>query len=73
MLDERGAGRGEGDAGVAVEQADVEVGLELGELLAQRGLGDGEAQGGAAEVQLLGEREDRAEVAELHESESSRS
>ncbi len=73
VIDEGGADRGEGDAGVAIEQANVEVGLELGELLAQRGLGDGEAQGGAAEVQLLGEREDRAEVAELHGPESSRS
>jgi hypothetical protein len=51
---------------VAIEQASAEVSLELGELLAERGLGDGEAQGGAAEVELLGEGEDRAEVAQLH-------
>ena len=73
VVDEGGADRGEGDARLALEQADVEVGLELGELLAQRGLGDREAQRGAAEVQLLGEGEDRAQVAELHARESSRS
>jgi hypothetical protein len=51
---------------MALEQASAELGLELGELLAQGGLGDGEAEGSAAEVPLLGERDDRAEVAELH-------
>jgi hypothetical protein len=66
VVDEGGAARSQGDAGMALEQASAELGLELGELLAQGGLGDGEAEGSAAEVPLLGERDDRAEVAELH-------
>jgi hypothetical protein len=62
-----GAGGGEADARVALEQPGVEVGLELGQLLAERRLGDRQAQGGAAEVELLGEGDDRAQVAELHD------
>jgi len=63
------AGRGEGDAtGAAVEQRDAQVAFELADRLAQRRLGKVQAGGGPAEVQLLGDRDERLELPDLHRS-----
>src|SRR5262249_10327707 len=64
----------EGDAGVgqaapavrAIEQADAELVLERADLLAERRLRHVQAGGRAREVQLLGDGDEVAEVAELH-------
>ena len=45
----------------AVEQPDAELALEPRDLLAERRLGHVQALGGAAEVQLVGERDERAQ------------
>src|SRR5262249_21574601 len=61
------AGVGEADAPVrAIEQADTDLVLELLDLLAERRARDVEPRGRAPEVQLVGDREGVAEVAELH-------
>ena len=67
-LDEqRGAGRGEGDAAVgAVEQPHAQLCLELADLLADGGLRHVQALGGAAEVQLLRDRDEVPQVSQLH-------
>ena len=65
--EEGGAGHGEGDAAVgAVEQADAQLRLELADLLADGGLRHVEALGGAAEVQLLRDRDEVPQVSQLH-------
>jgi hypothetical protein len=60
------AGEGQLDAaGGAVEETVAEELFEAFDLLAERGLGDSEAFGGAAEVQRFGDGQEVAEVAEL--------
>ena len=44
-----------------VEQPHAELALEPGDLLAEGRLGDVQALGGAAEVELVGERDERAQ------------
>jgi hypothetical protein len=64
--EERGAGRGERHRPRAAgEQLGADHRLEPPHLLAQRRLGDADAFGGAAEVQLLGDGDEVAEVAKL--------
>ena len=71
LVEERAARGGELDAAVgAVEQHDVQLALELADLLAERGLRDAQARRGAAEMQLLRDGQEVAEVAELHRSRS---
>ena len=67
-LDEQGrAGLGEGDAAVgAVEQPHAELGLELADLLADRRLRHVQALRGAAEMQLLRDRDEVPQVSQLH-------
>jgi hypothetical protein len=50
----------------AVQERHAELGLEPPDLLRERRLGDVQALGGAAEVALLGDRDERAEMPELH-------
>ena len=50
----------------AVEQRLSELGLEAADLLRERRLGDVQAFGGAAEVPLLGDGDEVAQVPELH-------
>ena len=67
VLQERDAGVGEGDvAAGAGEQRDAELVLEAADRERQRRLRDREPLRGAAEVQLLGERGEVAEGAQLH-------
>jgi hypothetical protein len=47
----------------AIEEGDIELGLEVGELLADGGLGDVEGAGGAAYAALFGYGYEIAEVA----------
>src|SRR3954468_18589342 len=66
-LEERGAGRGQLHAVlVAQQQLGADLLLELADLLAQRRLGHVQALGRAAEMQLLRDGDEVAEVAELH-------
>ena len=59
LHEQGGAGHGERHAAVGpVEQADSELGLELADLLAHGRLRDVQTLGGAAEVQLLGDRDE---------------
>ncbi|OCB46953.1 hypothetical protein A5721_12415 [Mycobacterium vulneris] len=61
---QRGAGRGEGDgASVPVEQLHLEVALERLDLLRERRAGDPQTLGRAAEVQLLGDGDEIAQLA----------
>ena len=65
--EERRAGRGQLDlALVAQQQLRADLLLERADLLAQRRLGHVQALGRAAEVQLLGDGDEVAQVAELH-------
>ena len=65
--EERRAGRGQLDlALVAQQQRRADLLLELADLLAQRRLGHVQALRRAAEVQLLGDGDEVAQVAELH-------
>ena len=58
------AGRRELDpAGRAVQQCHAELGLQPSDLLRKRRLGDVQALGGAAEVALLGDGDEVAEMA----------
>ena len=67
LLEHRGAGLRQLDAAVGpLQEPDPELGLELADLLAHRGLRDVQALGRAAEVQLLGDGDEVAEVPELH-------
>jgi hypothetical protein len=60
-------GRGQDDrTAVAVEQQHPEITLQGLDLLGQRRTGDTQALGGAAEVQLVGDRDEVARLAELH-------
>ena len=52
--------------GGAAQQGDPELGLELAHLLGQRRLGHVQALGGPAEVPLLGDRDEVAQVTQLH-------
>ena len=52
-------------ARTAVQAAHAELALEPRDLLAQRRLGDVQTLGGAAEVQLVGERDERAQQARV--------
>ena len=62
------AGMGQGDRalGLAREQLGSEHGFQGADLVAERGGRDIEARGGAAEMQLLGDRDEVPEVAEFH-------
>ena len=63
---EHAAGVGEAHVpGVAIEEARAHRLLELADLHAERRLGDGEASGGASEVQLVHHLTEIAQVAEL--------
>src|SRR6185312_2860820 len=67
LLEHRGSGIGQGDlARGPVQQVDAELLLELANLLADRGLGDVEALGGTAEMQLLGDGDEIPQVPKLH-------
>ena len=67
VLEQRRARRRERDAAaVALEQAHAELCLERPDLLADARLRQMQALGGAAEVQLLGDRDERPELAEFH-------
>lgn len=67
LVEEQPAGVGEFDAAVgALEQARTDFLLQRLDLLAQRRLGDPQALGGAAEVQLLGDGDEIAQVPEFH-------
>ncbi len=50
----------------AYEQLGAEAALELGDGAGQRRLGDAEALGGAADVRLLGDGDEVAQLAGLH-------
>jgi hypothetical protein len=52
----------------AFQQLQAQLVLQLADLLAQRRLGDMQAQGGAAEIQLLGHRQEVAEMTQLHQT-----
>ena len=54
----------------AVEQAHSELALEPGDLLAQSGLGDVQTLGGATEVQLVGEGDERAQQPRIRHARS---
>ncbi len=58
--------RQHGAATVALEQLDAELGLERPDLLADARLGEVQPVGGAAEVKLLRDRDERAQLPELH-------
>ena len=67
--EERRPGRGQLDlALVAQQQLRADLLLELADLLAQRRLGHVQALRRAAEVQLLGDGDEVAQVSELHGS-----
>ena len=67
VLEQRRARRGERDAAaIALEQPHAELVLERPHLLADARLGQVQPVGGAAEVQLLGDRDERPELAEFH-------
>jgi hypothetical protein len=62
------AGRGELDAARgAVEELDLQLGFEPPDLLRQWRLGHLQPLGGAAEVALLGDRDEGSKVAEFHD------
>ena len=66
MREQQPAGGGELDlAAVAVEQLGAEVALQQADLLRQRRLRDVEALRRPAEVQLLGDHDERAEAAKV--------
>nr|BFD87228.1 hypothetical protein StreXyl84_66290 [Streptomyces sp. Xyl84] len=70
---ERLPGRSEFDMGAgAEEQGDAEPGFDPADRLGQRLLGDREPDGGPAEVQLVGDREDGLEFASLRIDDASR-
>ena len=59
VVEEPLAAHGEGDMpAVAHEQRAAELALELADLLGERRLADVEPRGGAAEVQLVGDRDE---------------
>ena len=67
LAQQRLAGGGErGTAPVALEQLHAELGLERADLLADAGLGEVQAVRRAAKVQLLGHRDERAQLPALH-------
>jgi hypothetical protein len=71
LVEERMPRGGELDAAVrAMEQVDAELAFELSDLLAERRLRHVQARRGAAEVQLLRDGQEVAEVAELHGGDS---
>ena len=62
------ARRGQLDAAArALEQRAAELGLERANLLAERRLGDVQPRGGTPEVQLLGDGDEIAKLAEFHD------
>ena len=62
------AGRGQLHAAAgALEQPHPELGLQRGDLLAERRLGDVQPGGGAPEVQLLGDGDEIAKLAQFHD------
>jgi len=62
-------GVGQGDPpGAPLEEGSPDLGLELPDLLAHRGLGDPEVRGGAGEVPMLGDRGEVAQLVQLHRS-----
>ena len=68
VAQERLAGGGELDAAAgALEQPDPQLGLEGADLLAERRLGDVQTSRRAPEVQLLGDGDEIAKLAEFHD------
>ena len=66
-LEEQLARVGQIDAtGVAREQRDPELGLQPPDLRGEPGLGDPQALGGAREASLLGDRDEVAQMTQLH-------
>ena len=66
-LDDLLAGVGQHDvAGVALDELDAELALELLDLGRQRGLADEAGLGGAAEVAVVGHGDEVVEVAQVH-------
>jgi hypothetical protein len=67
VREQGGSGRGQADgAAVAVEQPYAEVTFERLDLLGQGGTGDQQPLGGAAEVELFGDRDEVPQLTELH-------
>ena len=67
LLEQRRAGRSQRDtAPVAFEELDAQLGLERAHLLAHARLREMQSLGRAAEVQLLGHGDERAQMPELH-------
>ena len=67
VVGEPGACLGDLDpAGGPRQEGDTELALELLDLLGQRGLREVEPRGGAAEVPLLGEHDERPQMAQFH-------
>ena len=67
--DEGAALIGEAGAGaVAVEQADAEMPLELGDLGRDRRLAEAQPRGGATEAEVLRDREEGVQMVKLHEA-----
>ena len=66
LLEQHGTGWGQGDpAAGALEQPHAEFALELADGRRQRRLGHAQARRGPGEVQLLGDRDEVAELAQL--------
>ena len=61
----RGQG-GQQAPATALEQADVQLALQLADLLRQRWLGNTQALGGAADMAFLIERDEVAELTKIH-------
>jgi hypothetical protein len=67
-LEQQHAGGGQVDAArVALEQLDAELGFQPADLRGQRGLGDPNALSGAREAVLFGDRDEVAQMAQLHD------
>jgi hypothetical protein len=68
MLEERAARVGQSDAVAGSdEERDAELALELADLLRERWLSDVQPRGRPSEVQLLGDGDEVAEMAEFRE------
>jgi hypothetical protein len=71
IAQERRSGIGQRDlARVAADQLHAQVGFELAQLTAHRGLGQVQTSRGTPEMQLLGERDEDPEMAKFHDAPS---
>ncbi|EFV84982.1 hypothetical protein HMPREF0005_02404 [Achromobacter xylosoxidans C54] len=67
VIQERRAGLGQGHPAVgAVEQLDLQLAFELGDLQAQRRLRDMQPGGSAGEVEFFGQHGEITELADFH-------